>query len=324
MRTKVVFLGTPEFACPSLSILLGDQESYEVVGVITQPDRRAGRNLETQASHVKQLAEAHLVRLGKLQKKFPILPLESVNTPEALKQVAALGAEVAVVVAFGQILSTAFLKLFKFGAVNVHASLLPRWRGAAPIPWALLNEDPVTGVTLQKIAPKLDSGDIIGSYQVVLDETYDATKLYAELSRRGADLVQKHLNDFVVGKIKATPQDESQVTLAPKITKEHGKVDWKAPASKMLTNIRALTPWPGVWTTREGKNLKILRAKAINHNDVSEPGYVVAMDKTNFAVQCGNNTALLVMVVQPESRARMPASEYLKGYPFKKGDRLGE
>ena len=323
MKSKVVFLGTPDFACPTLSALLDDHDHYEVVGVITQPSRPAGRNLEVQASPIKTLAENHLLHLGKLNKKFPIFSFANVNDPEALKQLSALSADVAVVVAFGQILSPAFLKLFRCGAVNVHASLLPRWRGAAPIAWALLNEDPLTGVTLQKIAPKLDAGDVLATYEVVMDETYDAIKLYAELSRKGADLVTKYLNDFVEGKLKGTPQDVNQVTLAPKITKEQGRVNWTLTASKIITHIRALTPWPGVWTTRDGKVLKILRAKAIENPSPAEPGYIVGMDKTNFAVQCGSNTALLVMVVQPESRARMPASEYVKGYPFKKGDHLG-
>jgi methionyl-tRNA formyltransferase len=319
---RIVFLGTPEFACPTLDLLLSEPETYEIVAVVTQPDRPAGRNLEPQVSRVKELAVSHLGKLSRVQKKYVIASPESVNDPEFIKS---LGYEldIAVVVAFGQILKPPFLSIFKHGAVNVHASLLPRWRGAAPIQWALLNQDPVTGVSLQKIADKLDSGDVIASAQVVLDETYDALKLYSELSRRGADLVRRYLSDYVAGRIKATPQDETQMTLAPKIKKEQGIIDWNVAASQIVANIRALTPWPGVWTTREGKQLKILRAKAIEHSSVLEPGFLISMDKFSFGVQCGNNTALIISVVQPESRSRMPASEYLKGYSFKKGDKLG-
>ena len=208
--------------------------------------------------------------------------------------------------------------------MNVHASVLPRWRGAAPIQWAILSEDPVTGVTLQKIAPELDSGDVIASSQVDLDESWDSPKLTAELSKRGAEVIRKNLPDFVTGKLKGVPQDPSQVTWAPKIKKEQGLIDWKLRAHQICAAIRAFTPWPGVWTTRSGRTLKILRAKAIEHRSPLPPGYLVSQDKFGFAVQCGGATALLVTVVQPESRARQPASEYLKGYPFIKGEFLGE
>jgi methionyl-tRNA formyltransferase len=158
---------------------------------------------------------------------------------------------------------------------------------------------------------------------VVLDETYDAPKLYAELSRKGSDLVRRHLPDFIAGKLKPTPQDESQVTIAPKIKKEQGRIDWTLTAPRICAHIRALAPWPGVWTTRNGKVLKILRAKPIEVRTVAEPSFLIGADKYSFAVQCGEGSALQISVVQPESRSRMPVSEYLKGYPFKRGDRLG-
>lgn len=321
-KIKVLFLGTPEFSCPTLNMFLHEQDVFELVGVVTQPDKPAGRNMEVQPSRVKELADTYLQTLSKLAKKFPILTPEKINDEAVLKQISQLGADIAVVIAYGQILSPQFLKLFKHGAVNVHASLLPRWRGAAPIAWALLKEDPVTGVTLQKIAPKLDSGDILATTQVVLDDTWDAPKLYTELSRRGSDLVRKFVPELVAGKVKGTPQDETQVTYAPKINKEQGLIDWNKNARHICAQIRALTPWPGTWTTRNGKILKILRAKAIEHSS-AKPGFLVSMDKLNFVVQCGDGTALMVTVVQPESRSRQPVAEYLKGYPFKRGDFLG-
>jgi methionyl-tRNA formyltransferase len=323
MSTKVLFLGTPEFACPTLEILLADPVRYDIVGVVTQPDKPSGRNLEIQSSRVKILAKNFISPKGPKGKKLNIITPVKINDQSVLNQIAELQPEVAVVVAFGQILSPQFLKMFKFGALNVHASILPRWRGAAPIQWAILSEDPVTGVTLQKIVPALDAGDILAISQTDLDDTWDAPKLYADLSKKGADLVRRTLPDYLAGKIKATAQDSSQVTLAPKIKKEQGLIDWSLRANQICARLRAFSPWPGVWTTRSGKSLKILRAKAIEFRGSSPPGFLVSQDKFGFAVQCGGATALLISVVQPESRSRQPASEYLRGYPFVKGEYLG-
>ncbi|MBK9294978.1 MAG: methionyl-tRNA formyltransferase [Oligoflexia bacterium] len=321
-KTKVVFMGTPEFACSTFNMLLSNQDIFEICAVITQPDKPAGRDMEVQRSAVKEMAEKHLMTLSKVAKKFPILTPENINSTEALRSVKEIMAHVAIVVAYGQLLSAEFLKLFDHGAVNVHASLLPRWRGAAPIQWCILSQDSVTGVTLQKVAPKLDSGDIIAQSQIVIDESWDAPKLYADLARRGADLVKKFVPEYVKGAVKPQPQDESLVTWAPKIKKEQGLIDWQKHAKIICAQIRALTPWPGTWTTREGKVVKILRATWIQY-DGGQIGELVGLDKMNFWVQCGEKTALQVSVVQPESRSRMPVAEYVKGYPFKKGDRLG-
>jgi len=324
MRARIVFLGTPEFACPTLDYLLGDNSGVDVVAVLTQPDRPAGRNLETQSSKVKLLMKSYFNEKGKRAKKILVLSPESVGQPEIIKQIDDLKPDLAIVVAFGQILKPDFLKLFKYGGVNLHASILPRWRGAAPIAWAILSEDPVTGVTLQKVAPVLDSGDIIATSQVDLDETWDAPKLYAELAHRGADIIKRHLQEYLEGTLKGVPQDDSQVTLAPKIKKEQGLVDWNLRAGQICARIRAFNPWPGVWTTRQGKKLKILRAQPLEYKGSFAPGFLVSQDKYGFAVQCGGSTALLITVIQPESRARQPASEYLKGYPFSKGEKLGD
>jgi methionyl-tRNA formyltransferase len=321
-KTKVVFMGTPEFACPTLNMLLSNQNQFEIAAVVTQPDRPAGRDMEVQKSNVKEMAQTYLNTLSKIAKKFPIMTPENVNAPEVLRDLRGLQADVAVVVAYGQLLTPDFLKSFTHGAVNVHASLLPRWRGAAPIQWSILSQDTVSGVTLQKIAHKLDSGDIISQSQIVIDDTWDSPKLYSELSKRGADLVKKHLTDYVKGTVKAHPQEESLVTWAPKIKKEQGRIDWTQHAKTICAQIRAFTPWPGTWTTREGKVLKVLRANWIEH-DSGKPGELVGMDRLNFWIQCGEKTALQVSVVQPESRSRMPVAEYAKGHPFKKGDKLG-
>jgi methionyl-tRNA formyltransferase len=323
MSARIVFFGTPEFACPALHYLLEDNPVGEVIGVVTQPGRPAGRNLEVQNSRVFEMATGFVTAKGKLARKLPILAPENINDPAVIKQIKNLHPELGVVVAYGQILSPQILSLFPKGLVNIHASLLPRWRGAAPIAWSLLNQDPITGVTLQKVAEKLDSGDILGQIEVVLDQTWDAPLLYSELAKRGPDLLRRFLPDYISGKNKGKPQDEKQVSWAPKIKKEQGLIDWKIGAKKICAQINALNPWPGSWTIRDGKVLKILRAKAIEY-DGKNPGEIISVDKTNFVVTCGEKSALMILVVQPESRSRQPSGEYLKGYPFKKGDILGK
>lgn len=325
MGTKVLFLGTPEFACPTLEMLLSNS-SFEVVGVVTQPDKPAGRNLEVQSSRVKIISEKYLASITRAAKKFPIYTPADINDPDFLRDLSERSIDVAVVVAYGKILSQKFLNIFQYGAVNVHASLLPRWRGAAPIPWAILSNDTTTGVTLQKVALKLDTGDILATATYDIEKDCDAPKLYTELSRRGAELVRRTLPDYIAGKIQGQKQDETKATYASKITKEMGAIDWNKTASDITRQIRALTPWPGTWTKRSGKVIKILRADAmanISGLAPGKPGDLIGLDRVSFVVMCGDKTGLRVSVLQPESRSRMAASEYMKGHPFGKGDFLG-
>ncbi len=317
IKPKVLFLGTPEFACPSLNVFLENSSAFDLVGVVSQPDRPAGRNLNVQPTPVKKLAQSAL----DAGQKFKIFSVESVNEASVISALKSLEADVAVVVAFGQILRKSFLEIFKFGAVNIHASLLPRWRGAAPIAWSVLEGDKETGVTLQKITSKLDAGDIIASEKVNLDQFWDAAKLYEELSIRGGGLLRHNLATFLRGEIKCIPQDETKVTLAPKIKKEQGIIKWTRTGSQIDSQIRALTPWPGTWTKRAGKTLKILKAKPIKLHG-HKPGVVVEVSKTYFTVQCGSDSGLEVSQVQPESRSRLDVSEYLKGNAMKTGEFL--
>lgn len=318
---KVVFLGTPEFACPTLEYLLNEPE-VEVLAIITQPDRPAGRNLKSTKSRVKVVAEEYILGLGRLSRKPAILTPANVHEEDIRDRLRDLEPDIAVVVAYGQILKEPFLKYFPKGAVNIHASLLPKYRGAAPIAWSILNGDGESGVTLQKIASKLDAGDIIAQQGVKIGKDWDAPRLYKELSIKGAELMKRSFKDYFDGVIKPVPQNPKMVSYARKITKEDGRIQWDKPARYIAGQIRALTPWPGTFTTRNGKLLKILRATALE-NIGTQPGLLVGQDKFSFYVQCGDNSALKVLIVQPESRARMPASEYMKGHPFVKGDVLG-
>ncbi len=314
-KVRVCFLGTPEFAVTSLQALLED-EHYEVVGVVTQPDRPAGRKMQLTPSPVKVLAQARGLRV--------VAPESLKANPLIVDEIARWGAEVAVVVAFGQILSENFMSLFPFGCVNVHGSVLPRWRGAAPIQRAIEFGDLESGVTLQKMVKKLDAGDVIGIRRVKVGEDLTAMELHDQLALLGADLLRVELMDYLRGNLAPFPQDESLVTLARKIEKAESLLDWSLPAKHLDGKIRGFVYGPGTYTTLAGKKLKIHRAKAVPHELIQDiaPGTVTAVHDDFFSVACGEGI-LKVFEVQPESRTRVSALDFLKAHPLKVGDRLG-
>lgn len=313
-KVRVCFLGTPDFAVPSLKQLIED-EHFELVGVVTQPDRPAGRKLVLTPCPVKVLAQSQNIR---------VISPESVNDPLMLQEIQRWGAEVAVVVAFGQILSEEFLNSFIFGAVNIHASLLPRWRGAAPIQRAVENGDTETGVTLQKIVKKLDAGDILGVRKVPLDQNITAKELHDELALLGAELLHVELMDYVRGNLAPTPQDESSVCFAKKIDKAEALVDWKMPANKIHNKVRALTFGPGAYTLFRGKKLKIHRSRLLEESTSgNKTGEVVRVSDEELIIQTGQG-CLGLLELQPESRSRMKAGDFNKGYKLQVGEVLGE
>lgn len=309
-KIRVCFLGTPEFAVTSLKALLED-EHFEVVGVVTQPDRPAGRKLQLTPSPVKLLA------LSKGLKVF---------SPESLKQnqliidaIQIWKAEVAVVVAFGQILTEDFMKLFNFGAVNIHGSVLPRWRGAAPIQRALEAGDQESGVTLQKIVKKLDAGDILGTRKIALSADINAQELHDQLALLGADLLRVELMDYLRGNLAGVPQEESLVTVAKKIDKSEAEIHWKKSAKEIHNKVRAFVMGPGTFTTWQGKKLKIHKTKVVSElAQTKDLAHVVEVRDRSFVVQCGVGH-LEILEVQPESRNRMPAEDFLKGQALKVG-----
>lgn len=312
-KVRICFLGTPEFAVTSLEALLKD-EHYEIVGVVTQPDRPAGRKLQLTPSPVKVLAQAHGLK---------------VLTPESLKldvaaveEIKSWGAEVGVVVAFGQILTQSFMDSFPFGCVNVHGSILPRWRGAAPIQRAIEAGDVESGVTLQKMVKKLDAGDIIGIRRVRITPEMNALQLHDELAVLGADLLRVELMDYVRGNLAPTPQDESQVTIAKKIEKQESLIDWTASARAIDGKIRGFVYGPGTYTMLQGKKLKLHRASPVSGTATATPGTVTAVGEDSFSVATGEGV-LKIFEVQPESRNRMKAVDFLKGHNLKPGDVLG-
>lgn len=291
----------------SLKSLLQD-EHYEVVGVITQPDRPAGRKMLMTPSPVKTLALSHNLR---------------VVSPESLKQnsfildaIKSWGPEIGIVVAYGQLLSEDFLKIFPLGVVNVHASLLPRWRGASPIQRALEHGDQFTGVSLQKVVKKLDAGDVIGERRVELNSEINALELHDILAGLGADLLHVELMDYIRGNLAPKPQDESFVTYAKKIEKTESRINWSLSAVQIHNKVRGLLFGPGTHFVREGKKIKVLKTKVFSQSGAFHPGRVSALQPEGFVVDCGEGQ-LEVLEVQPESKGKMSAGDFLRGQGLK-------
>lgn len=310
---KVVFCGTPQFAVPSLQALSNDPD-FSVEMVFTQPDRPSGRGKKLKPSEVKQCA----LDLGL-----------KVETPQSLsksKWNSSLKEEkydLGVVVAYGQLLSQDFLDSFSFGCVNVHSSLLPYWRGAAPMQRAIMNGDRQTGVSLQQVVKKLDAGDVISEHKMDLPLSMGCSELYNILSKKGAELLGEPLKSFLKGEIKPQPQDESLVTHAKKISKEEGLINWKEKALSIHNKIRGLDMGgPFAFTTFKGKTLKLHQSQFIEEPLSGAPGVVAEVKKESFIVNCSDYKIELFMV-QPESKAKMKASDFIRGYHLQKGDTLG-
>ncbi len=304
-KVRVCFFGTPEFAVTSLKALLED-DHYEVVGVVTQPDRPSGRKLQLTPSPVKTLA---------LSKNLPVLTPESLKVDQAaVETIRSWNSEVGVVVAFGQILTESFMSGFTFGCVNVHGSLLPRWRGAAPIQRSIEAGDKISGVTLQKMTKRLDAGDLIGGRQVSITDEMDAKELHDLLALLGADLLRVELMDYIRGNLAPQPQDESLVTYAKKIDKSESQIDWSLSAERIHNKVRAFVMGPGTFATIKGVRVKIHQTRLTGDHKRNEPPGSLVQHKNKILIQTGGGV-LELLVVQPESRNKMTAEEFLKGYP---------
>lgn len=305
-KVRVCFLGTSDFSVECLRALI-DDEHFEVVGVVTQPDRPAGRKLQLTPSPVKAFAVSHGLRV--------VTPESLKSNPLMVDEILRWGAEVGVVVAFGQILQESFMESFPLSCVNVHASLLPRWRGAAPIQRAIEAGDEVTGVCLQKMVKKLDAGDVIGERRIAIDPDMNSQELHDKLAFLGADLLRVELMDYVRGNLAGHPQDESQVTYARKIEKNECALDWREPAMKLHNKVRAFVWGPGAYVMDEGKRLKIHRTKFVSASSDAPAGTIVAITPESFSVATGQGV-LEILEVQPESRTRMSAGEYARQRNF--------
>ena len=308
---RVVFMGTPEFAVPSLKALL--DAGYGVVGVFTQPDRPVGRGHKLAACPVKKLA---------VERGVPVYQFERLRNEEGLACLRSLAPDIVVTAAFGQILSQALLDVPKMGTVNVHASLLPAYRGAAPINWCILNGETRTGVTTMLTDAGVDTGAMLLRRETDIGETETAAELSARLSQLGAELLIETLKGYIAGEIAPTPQDERLASRQPMLKKEMGVIDWTRSAKEIACQARGLDPWPSAYTDYAGGTLKIYRARpAVGEG---EPGTVLRSSaKEGLFVACGEG-ALEVLEMQAPGGKRMSARAYLAGKKIEPGTRFGE
>lgn len=311
--TRVVFMGTPEFAVPSLDALL--DAGYEVVGAFTQPDRPTGRGHRLAACPVKQRA---------LERGVEVFQFERVKGQKGLDTMRALRPDVVVTAAFGQILSRKLLEVPKFGTVNVHASLLPRYRGSAPINWCIVNGEKVTGVTTMLTDVGIDTGDMLLSRETEIGDMETAGELTERLSKIGADLLIETLDKYLKGEITPVKQDESRMSHQPMLDKEMGRIDWNRPAREIACQVRGLNPWPCAFTTMGGGALKIYLAKAMDSESGMAPGTVIESSaKRGLFVACGSGTLEIIEMQAPNAK-RMQARAYLMGKKIDAGTVLGE
>lgn len=309
---RVVFAGTPEFAVPSLYALL--LEGHEVCLVITRPDRPAGRGLKLCAPPVKQFAIAH---------RLQVIQPETLKSPEVAAQLEQLRPDVMVVVAYGKLVPEEIAGIPTLGAINVHPSLLPRYRGAAPIQHAIMNGDSLTGVSVIKLSPKLDAGDIIYQVEVPIEPEDDFGSLSQKLAQASAGALCEALRLMAFGQARPVAQDEAQMSIAPALKPEDELIRWNAPARKIVNQIRALSPVPGAYTYRNGKKLKVFKARETDGpGHAVRPGEMVCVDG-RLLVGTGDGW-LEVLEVQPEGGRRMSVQEYLRGKPVSSGELLGE
>jgi methionyl-tRNA formyltransferase len=308
---RVVFLGTPEFAVPTLEAIV--EAGLEVAAVVTQPDRPKGRGRELAAPPVKEAA----LRLG-----LTVHQPERIRAPEAAGLLRSLDPDVMVVVGYGQIIPQSIIDIPPHGIINVHASLLPKYRGAAPVQWAIANGETETGVTTMRIDAGLDTGDILLQRDTGIGPEETAVELSARLARIGAALLVKTLAALAGGAIVPCPQDSSEATLAPVLKKEDGLIDWARPAHEIVNRIRGFTPWPGCYTQFRGKVLQVLEAR-LAVNSVGDPGSAHPT-RSRLVVTCGGGTALEILETQIEGKKRMTAAAFLNGHRLVENELLGE
>lgn len=305
---KIVFMGTPDFAVPTLEALL--RGGHEVQAVVTQPDKPKGRGKSVLMTPVKEKALEH---------QIPVYQPVRIKKDDAFFEVLQeLNPDAIVVTAFGQILPERILNLPKYGCFNVHASLLPKYRGAAPIQWAVINGDKESGVTTMQMDIGMDTGDMLEKYVVTLDAKETGGSLFDRLSTAGGDLILSTLQKAENGTLIRTNQPEEEATYAGMLTKALGKIDWTKGAVELERLIRGLNPWPSAYTSYEGKTLKIWDADVVQEESAKAPGTIVCVTKDTFFVQTGEGL-LQINELQLEGKKRMDTASFLRGYPAEEG-----
>jgi methionyl-tRNA formyltransferase len=307
---RLVFMGTPEFACPTLQRLIDRGE--EILAAVTQPDRPKGRGQQLAPPPVKSLADAHGI---------PVLQPAKVRAPEFIELVQGLKPDLIVVVAFGQILPKALLDIPRFGCINVHASLLPRYRGAAPINWCIINGETETGVTTMQMDVGLDTGDMLVKKATLIDPEEDASSLHDRLAIIGAEALAETVDLLRAGKLTPEKQDDTRSCYAPMLKKDDGLIAWEKSPQAIRNLVRGLTPWPGAFTFLDRSSLKICRVRTADGS--GEPGTVLTAGKDGIEVACSGGS-IIIQELQLEGRKRLSATEFLAGCKISPGMVLGK
>ncbi len=297
---KIVFMGTPDFAVPCLKTL---NENYEVIAVITQPDRPKGRGQKLTPSPIKEYALEH---------NLTVLQPEKIKTSETEEQLKKLAPDLIVVVAFGQILSKAILDIPQLGCINVHASLLPKYRGAAPIHWSIINGETKTGITTMYMDVGLDTGDMILKEEVSISAKMNTGELHDTLMNIGAKTLLQTIKQIAEGSVVRNKQNDAKASYAPLLTKELERINWLLPAQEIYNLVRGLNPWPVAFSIFKGKKLKIWQTKVIDNVTIGEIGTVLSLTETGFTVQTGKGI-LEILELQPESKRKMTAKDFVCG-----------
>jgi methionyl-tRNA formyltransferase len=309
----LLFCGTPRFAVPTLEKLV--EAGHSIPLVVTQPDRPRGRGMELAISPVKETA----IRL-----KLPITQPDKIkNNDEFRNQLSTLRPDAIIVVGYGRIIPQWMLDLPRLGNLNLHASLLPKYRGAAPIQWAIAQGESVTGVTTMRIDAGLDTGDILMQRELPIAPDDTAETLAPKLATMGADLMIETLRGLANGQIRPLPQDHSKATLAPILTKEDSRIDFQRPAIEIYNRLRGFQPWPGAHTLFRGRHLQLHRAPPTEQALDLQPGQI-SVESTRLFAGCGKNTVLEMIELQPEGKRRMSARDFINGYHPQPGEKLGQ
>jgi methionyl-tRNA formyltransferase len=315
---RIVFCGTPQFAVPAFKHILA-QPDFQIAGAITQPDRPSGRGMKLSFSPVKEAA---------LAASLPVHQPEKIRSTEAQTLLEKLAPDCIVIIAYGQIIPARLLSIPKYGWINLHASLLPKYRGAAPINWAIVNGETRTGVTSMRIDAGMDTGEMLLQHEIEIDPKETAPELSARLAEAGAPLMVETLRGVVAGTLSGRPQDNSKATYAPLLKKEDGRLDWNCSAQDIYNRIRGFTPWPGAYSTFRGKTCHLWGepvSKQTGSDDSGRIDYLpgtLLQQKGQLHVACGNATILRLLAVKVEGRKQVTAAEFASGAQLRAGERF--
>jgi methionyl-tRNA formyltransferase len=310
---KIIFCGTPAFALPSLRCLIA-QPDFQIAGVVTQPDRPRGRGKEVASSPVKEAAAAAGIAVYQPQR---------IRAEESYEYFRSAAPDVVVIIAYGQIIPARLIEIPRLGWINLHGSLLPKYRGAAPIHWAIAKGETRTGLTTMQIDAGLDTGPMLLKHETEIAPDETAPELYARLAEAGAPLIVETLRGLASGTITPTPQDNSQATLAPPLKKDDGRINWSLPAQTIYNRIRGFHPWPGAFTTFRGKQCAIWGKPAPDQSGVTSTPGTIRANSADVDVTCGAETALRLEFVQLEGRNKISAREFANGARLQPNERFG-